>query len=97
MENIENITEIYVNADMTPITTRYNGSWHVIKHTTKNDADYSILIWENIYQAQEDTEEFWSEEYPGEPMDTQSIFEYACVRTMEMFEDYGVKIIIDKK
>ena len=97
MTNIENITQIYVNADMSPITTKYNGSWHVIKHTTKNDADYSILIWENIYQACEYIEEGFIEENPDEEIDSDAVFEYACVRTMEMFEDYGVEIIIVEK
>ena len=53
---MENIKKIWIKQDGTPVTTHYNGSWNVIKHNSTDDLDYSITIWETIYEAVEQAE-----------------------------------------
>ena len=87
------LTTIYVNKDYTPKTIRYNGSWHIIKHESVDSLDYSIQIWDAIYEAQE----FFLGDYEDEPTasELERVFVDACVNTMEMYEDIGVKIVVE--
>ena len=83
------ITKIYVEADMSPIIKHYNGSWHVIDHVSTDGNDYSIYIWETYYanlEALQEEYEIEDDELTDE--DCAQAWEY----TMEGFEDFGVEI-----
>ena len=86
MEN--QIKSINVNADNTPIIKHYNGSWHVIDHTSVDGHDYSIKIWEWYYAVVDDMFEDVAEEDFTNEM-AQECWEM----TLEQFEDFGVKIV----
>jgi hypothetical protein len=87
---MEKITKIYANANGTPKTTHYNGSWHVIKHESVDSLDYSITIWdtisEGIYAAEESLGyELQDDEYNEE---VAYILETVC-------DCFNIEIIID--
>ena len=63
---METIKKIYVNADGQPIVTYYNGSWHVIKHNATDNLDYSITIWDTIYEGIYEKEEELGYELEGD-------------------------------
>lgn len=86
------ITKIYVDKDNCPLVGRYNGSWHVIDHETKDATDQSVWIWENIYEACEMIENNY--EADEQPIDEEQIFIYAQQMTMDMLEDMGVEIVV---
>ena len=48
---MEKIKKIYVDAEGVPVITDYNGSWQVIKHEATDGLDYSITIWDTIYDG----------------------------------------------
>ena len=63
---MENITKIYIDSDSNPAISHYNGSWHVIKHESTDGADYSIMIWDTIYEGIYNAEESLGYELVGE-------------------------------
>lgn len=79
------ITSITINSDNTPTIKRYNGSWHVIDHTSSDGKDYSITIWEYFYESLEMLDE------SDEPSD--ELIQEAWDITLEMLEDNGIKLI----
>ena len=48
MENIKTIT---IGTNGTPITNRYNGSFHPIEHTSTDGRDYSMTIWDWVLRS----------------------------------------------
>ena len=86
MEN--SITSITINSNGTPITNRYNGSYHPIEHTSIDGRDYSMMIWEWYYASVEILFEDVEEEDFTEEMELE-----AWKLTLEQFEDFGVEII----
>ena len=90
MNNITNITKIYVEADMSPVIKHYNGSWHVIDHASSDGQDYSISIWETYYSNLEDLqEEYGIEDDELTDEDCAKAWEY----TMDCFADFGIQIV----
>jgi len=86
--NTQNIKSITIGKDGTPITNRYNGSYHPIEHTSTDGLDYSITIWEWYYASVDylfgDVEE---EDF------TDAMSQEAWETTLEQLEDFEIKII----
>ena len=87
---MEKITKIYTDESGNPIITHYNGSWNVIKHESTDNLDYSISIWESIYQGVSDAEEYLERELTDEEYNEEVsiILEY-------MSDAYDIELIIE--
>jgi len=84
---MENIKTISIRNNGMPIIGRYNGSYHPIEHTSSDDRDYSITIWEWYYACVENLFEDVEEEDFTEEMQLE-----AWELTLEQFADFGVEI-----
>ena len=85
MENIKTIT---IGTNGTPITNRYNGSFHPIEHTSTDGRDYSMTIWDWYYEVVE----FLFDDVEDEDF-TNEMQQECWEMTMEQFESFGVKIV----
>jgi|GEM_PF-6822985 len=85
MKNIKTIT---IGKDGTPITNRYNGSFHPIEHTSTDGRDYSMTIWNWYYESVQ----YLFEDVEDEDF-TDAMSNEAWEITLEQFEDCGVELI----
>ena len=85
---MENIKTISIDDNGTPITNRYNGSYHPIEHTSTDGRDYSMTIWDWYYG----TVDFLFEDVEEEDF-TNEMSQEAWAMTMEQFESFGVELV----
>lgn len=85
---MENVTKIYLDKNSNPVISYYNGSWKVIKHESTDGKDYSIMIWETIYDGIYD-----AEENLGRELNDEEYVEEVAYIIENITDFYDIKIV----
>ena len=93
---MENITKLYIKEDGTPLYTRYNGSWNIIKMDTTDGLDCSLMIDEMISESL-----YYYEEEEGVELEGEEYTNFVKTELEYYAEVYGFELVqaswFDKK